>query len=1203
MEGAVLGHYRLGPALGSGGMGTVHAAVVTGEVPGVPLGARVALKILHPHLAARPDFVRRFLREARAGMAVRHENVVAALDAGEGILAGRPARYLAMEYVEGQTLRDLFGDLGLVPEALLREIARQVAAGLESIHAAGLVHRDLKPENLLITRDDTVRIMDFGLARAVDGSELTQAGQFAGTLAYASPEQFGAGALGPASDLYSLGVVLHELAAGRNPFARAEPMQAMAAHLTEEAPPLARENPEVSAFLSALVAAMLVKDPARRLSSARLLKETLERGEESEWWAAAEADALSPLDARPRVPVRRETSLLGRTEDLHRLRQAFTDAKAGEGGIALLLGESGIGKSRLFAEFADSLEGGEASILYAACPASGGLRGFTDALLARFGEGGVAAALHRLLPSSPAMAEGLAAAARGEAGGTTLPLDALQAVSGRLLRALAAERPVLWAIDDFHLAGPDVRSVAVALARAAADCRALIVLAGETAPLEEAATALAREPRLIRLPLDRLGAAEVIDLLSEVSRSEAVAQRLGARLAEKSDGVPGFVFEILRSLRESGVLEEGPDGAWVERSAVTEIETPSALRDLVAARLSALTREEREVLDVASVEGFEFDADLAARVLARRRFAVLQDLSEIERRTGLVRSAGRKHRFDHHQAQDVLYSALSPPFREECHALLAEAMAEREGTENTEPATVARETAAFLARHGLLGARPAEALPFLLPAIDWLEGSYRGEAALGLMDRALSTPGLLPGRLRCEVLMRRAARMDFLGRRDDQRRALEEALALADGPAQRASVLHGLGWQLLSVSRPAEARETLAGALECARQAADRHMEAAAQSGLGSACRALGDFAGAGVRFGESLAISRASGDRLGEAVATGNLGLVLRAQGRYEEAQAMLAASRDAAREAGDRRKEAAVTVNLGVALRALGRLEEARRAQAQALAAAREVGYRAIEAAALGNLAILAQDLGTFGEARDRHHDYLSLARELGNRGMEAGALANLGEVWGLLGDAARSREHYAACRALAAQIGDRRVESYGILGLGTAAELEGAVAEAEARYREALALRRALGYEAGTGDSLLALGALLAGSGRGGEAAEMLSEALRIGTKTRSPRLCALAAAHLAGLPGGDQGAAAAAIDAHAAGLSPADRLLAEHLAYRATGDEAHLSAARGLLTRLVAEAPAECRESMVAGHPLYRAVSAPPSSSPGGGGGAA
>ena len=211
MIGQQLGAYTLQSELGSGGMGNVFLA----DGP----DGRVAIKVVHPHLLETPGFFKRFMQEAELGKRVRHENVVRTFDVDALMLDGVSHHFMVMEYVQGKNLRDLLIELGTVPESLLREIALQTTAGLCAIHKQGIVHRDLKPENILITDEHEIRIMDLGVAKLQEATmAITKEGQFAGSLLYAAPEQFQRNEeVGLAADLYSLGVLLYELATGETP--------------------------------------------------------------------------------------------------------------------------------------------------------------------------------------------------------------------------------------------------------------------------------------------------------------------------------------------------------------------------------------------------------------------------------------------------------------------------------------------------------------------------------------------------------------------------------------------------------------------------------------------------------------------------------------------------------------------------------------------------------------------------------------------------------------------------------------------------------------------------------------------------------------------------------------------------------------------------------------------------------------------------
>jgi serine/threonine protein kinase len=223
------GRYRVVRVLGDGAMGKVVLAQ-DGE-----LDRAVAVKVLDEQLAQDPSFRARFSREARVAASLSHPNIVTVFDVGEA--EGRP--FIVMEYIEGRTLDTRLRDEGPLPVDEVVRIGRQVAEGLEAAHANGLVHRDLKPSNLIEREDGTVKIADFGIARSVDATALTEEGSIVGTAAYLAPEQAEGGTVSQQTDLFALGVVLYELLTGRQPW-KVDSLAALAARRqapTPEAPP------------------------------------------------------------------------------------------------------------------------------------------------------------------------------------------------------------------------------------------------------------------------------------------------------------------------------------------------------------------------------------------------------------------------------------------------------------------------------------------------------------------------------------------------------------------------------------------------------------------------------------------------------------------------------------------------------------------------------------------------------------------------------------------------------------------------------------------------------------------------------------------------------------------------------------------------------------------------------------------------------
>ena len=257
-EGTEIGsRYRVVQLLGRGGMGAVY------RVWDEELNRDVALKLIRPEIAADADVIERFKREIQLSSRVTHKNVLRVYDLGEA----DGTRFLTMQFVEGRDLSSLIKELGPLPVPRLISLFRQICKGLQAAHEQGVVHRDLKPQNIMVEGTDNLLITDFGLAKNLGASAMTEMGALMGTPAYMSPEQVRGQAVDKRSDIYSLGVILYEMASGKTPFAGGSVFEVMMRRLSTPPRPLGDLNPAIPAYLRKIVERCLAVEASARYQS------------------------------------------------------------------------------------------------------------------------------------------------------------------------------------------------------------------------------------------------------------------------------------------------------------------------------------------------------------------------------------------------------------------------------------------------------------------------------------------------------------------------------------------------------------------------------------------------------------------------------------------------------------------------------------------------------------------------------------------------------------------------------------------------------------------------------------------------------------------------------------------------------------------------------------------------------------------------
>jgi tetratricopeptide (TPR) repeat protein len=725
------GRYAVRAFLGEGGTKRVY--LVHDEA----LDRECALALIKTD-ALEPQELERLRREAQAMARLDHPNIVAVYDISEED-DGRP--FFVCQYISGGDLRgELRAAAGPLPLARALAIAADLCRALAHAHAHGIVHRDVKPANVLLTSDGTAKLGDFGLATAVDRSRLTLAGTFVGTAAYIAPEQ----ALGqPAdarSDLYSLGCVLYELLTGRPPFLGDDAVAVISQHINT--PPVAPSwlTDRCPPDLEELILRLLAKDPGERPASWVEVLQALERVDPAQKSASHE-DGANPLERLARGVF------VGRQKELERLRKAFDEAFAGRGGIVMLVGEPGIGKTRAARELQTYARVRGAQALWGRAHESSGApaywpwvevgRAWGAIFQAELQPGDLGTAgpeLARLFPEIQQAGAPLPEPAEDPESAQFRLFDAYTT----MMRWGSSRTPLLILLDDLHWADKPSLLLLQHVARELSRMRVLVVCTyrdtdlSRTHPLSETLARLNREAGFDRIVLRGLSREEVAAYIRAAASVEPKRELLD-RVFEETEGNPFFLSEVVNLMAQEGKLTA---------ESVSDIAIPDGVREALGRRLDRISEEANELLQTAAVVGREFTYEMLSLTGARGDEELLHLLEEaLEARVIEETDRPGRYRFTHALMQETLLQELSTTRRVRLHGTVGEAMERRYGAHADERASrlalhfveaamVTPRHAAKAVRYSKLAALQAEA------QFAWGEAARQYERCLTLVTEA-----------------------------------------------------------------------------------------------------------------------------------------------------------------------------------------------------------------------------------------------------------------------------------------------------------------------------------------------------------------------------------------------------------------------------------------------------------------------------------
>jgi tetratricopeptide (TPR) repeat protein len=661
------GRYQVQSLLGEGGQKRVFLARDR------ELDRDVVIGVLNGR-SIESDSLDRLRREAKAMARLdEHPNVVSVFDIGED--GGNP--FIVTQYVRGGSVADLLSRRK--PEALeLAEavrIAAQTCRALGHAHAHGILHRDVKPTNVWLMADGTVKLGDFGLALSLDRSHLTEEDLRVGTAAYIAPEQALGSEIGMQADLYSLGVMLYEMAAGRRPFYGDTALAVISQHVNSQPVAPSWHNPAIDATLDKLILDLLAKAPADRPKSTQAVADLLE---------AMLASARKGPDA---TPVREGTSLdrlasgvfVGRGQELGQLRKGLEQARAGRGRLYLVSGEPGSGKTRLTEELTTYARMRGAGVLLGRCFEGEGAPAFWPWVQAirKYTKDRQPHELHNVMGAGAADIAQLDSEIRLRLPALPTPphLDAEQArfrlfdSITTFLRNAAASRPLLLILDDLQWADEPSLRLLQYLAGEISESHIFVVGTyrdvdlGRGHPLTRTLAEIARAGAGDQMRLAGLSREDVhryIELTSGLQPPEPLVQRIW----DKTEGNPFFVIETIRLLISEGHFERP------EQLAELVINIPPSIRDVVRRRLEQLSDRCNKTLTMAAAYGREFPLQVIEALSDGDGDRVLDDLEEAADARIVVEVPGGdlKYLFMHDLVREAVYDEIKPVRRMRMHA-------------------------------------------------------------------------------------------------------------------------------------------------------------------------------------------------------------------------------------------------------------------------------------------------------------------------------------------------------------------------------------------------------------------------------------------------------------------------------------------------------------------------------------------------------
>jgi serine/threonine protein kinase/tetratricopeptide (TPR) repeat protein len=1177
-----IGNYRILAKIGEGGMGSVYKA----EDPRT--GTICAVKVLHLHfgqLGGQEAASLRFRREFRAAQRLSHPNIARVFE-----FSREDSRiFYSMEYVDGVPLTDFFAveaDSGEAPDALndprrvvsIVDVFSQICNALSYIHQNLIVHRDIKPDNILVAqpvvarigtppgadsgaahqggppwllqKSPVVKLLDFGLARQTDlDTRITKTGIVIGTVDYMSPEQALGAEIDLRSDLYSLGVVLYELFAGRLPFEESEVLATLMRHAYDEPPPMSRFNPKVQPVVEGIVQRLLKKDAAERFQNAESLRKAIVAG------VSRPADSPPPeqkipaevLEGQKVVPQLFSPRLVGREPVLRRLREALSSTARGKGALIFLSGESGIGKSRLLQELKKfgPLEGVTRYVgaCYEESPIA--FMPYISILeqIAIDLSGSSPAEREAVLPENPVLLSAYIPSLSADCAtaGESAAVDRMSPPQKRfeffrsvteLFRNASRKSPLLLLLDDLHWADLGTIELTALLARNIIHAEkelgdpeaagSLMVLATSAESLFESSNPASRvlaplkeEGLAEEIRLERLGREQIEQFVRSMSEALSESPAFYDWVFEESRGNPYLAIESARLYASGGgprSLEEGAGGAGQpgERGPhgphdTGDLGAPAhgGVQDILDIRFGLKACETVDVLSAAAVAGTEFRFPILRGIVPFSEDDLLDILDRLlkEKMVEEDRREADLFRFSHSRIRDAVLLTLPLKKKRKLHEGVGLAL-----EDTIVPPPLDENRTIFMAEHFYEAEDVDRAVLALASAGAIQKKRFHTEGALACFLRVLEFLNRAKGHggsggYRQERMLSSFEAGEIYRLTGDYNKAINHfSVVLAENlpgvsREMETDALNKLGDVFLRKGDYEEARKCILKSLDITTSFGDRTRLATAVNTMGNIRWHLGDSGGSLEDFAAALALRRELKDEPGAAVCLNNIGWVHFNRGRYAEALKYFEESLALKKKIRDTHGSAQSMESIGIVLERQGFYARALKYHEDTLKIMRELGDRRGVAYSLLNLGNVQGGLGKYERALGFFEQAMKIDSEIGDTRGIAMAMGNLGILLARLGDFEEAERWMRHSLEIAQSIGEKSVLAYATLSLAESLLEAGEYPGALRRFDECAGSFRELGDKFGLCNALEGVAAANLGVGDSAAAEPAAEEALAL------------------------------------------------------------------------------------------------------------